>query len=267
MCHELDLPSPRIFHPHALPNSGRLICKPVDGFSGRGVAAFDACDERAMHDAIKGARHASPNGAFLCEEFVEGQLYSYSAYLEGGRVAAAFSVREGSQHNPFAVDVSYLMDTVPAWVLDTMRRSAEQMADFLALCDGLLHIQYICNDDRIAILEATRRCPGDLYSLLIEYSTGFPYAARYASYFVGRQAPHSQDRWRHVLRRTIKQSGEFFFKGSILESEGQMLHYVPVVPLGQRMDSARPTRTGLLFLNLPDRRALEREYERVVSMS
>src|SRR6185436_12605384 len=118
-------------------------------------------------------------------------LYSYSAFLEGGQVETAYVVREGSRYEPFAVDTSYVVANYSSAKLRQVRDAVEAIGRHLNLCDGLVHVQFIDDGDRIAILEVTRRCPGDLYSRLIEYSTGFPYAARYASYFVGTKVRSS----------------------------------------------------------------------------
>ena len=136
-----------------------------------------------MYAAYNTAQNASPSSTALIETFEAGDLYSCSAFIEKQRLTVAFYVREGSSANPFAVDTSYVTDDLPARCTIILEESLEKICSALQLKDGLLHTQFILAGERPFIVEVSRRCPGDLYSLLIEYSTGFQYAAKYASYF------------------------------------------------------------------------------------
>lgn len=261
-CEELDLPAPRVFSPTSLPSSGKIICKPVDSFSGRGVSVFAANDVTASAVAIENARKHSPVGNIICEEFVEGELRSYSAFLKSGRVRVAFSVREGSRYDPFAVDTSYLADEIDAPERLELQKSVEKLARHLDLCDGLLHVQYICGNSRIAIVEATRRCPGDLYAMLIEYSTGFPFASNYAAAFVGEAVDECPPVRRWILRHTVKQTGSSTFNGLEFTDLENIFRIVPVRRLGEAMNPKILERTALVFMDYQDDNALKLAYER-----
>lgn len=264
LCSELNLPAPRAVPIDSLPDEGLHICKPADSFSGRGVTVFDAADKSASRDAIENAIRHSATGQAVCETFVEGQLYSYSAFLEGGAVETAFIVREGARYDPFAVDTSHVVHDYNPDHQRQLRAAVEAVSARLQLCDGLLHVQFIDAGNRIAILEMTRRCPGDLYSMLIEYSTGQPYAARYASYFVGKTVPAPTSSRRHVLRHTLKQTGPDSFRGFDLDLGPSIFRLVPVVRLGQPLDAAKPVRVGLAFLGLSSADALEECFKQLV---
>jgi len=261
ICEQLELPAPRVFSQDSLPLSGKIICKPVDSFSGRGVSVFAANDVAASAVAIENARKHSPIGNIICEEFVEGELRSYSAFLKAGEVDIAFSVREGSRHDPFAVDTSYLMDESDAPERATLQKSVEKLARHLDLCDGLLHVQYIRGESKIAIVEATRRCPGDLYSMLIEYSTGFQFAANYAAAFVGEKAEKCPPVRRHVLRHTVKQAGASRFEGLEFSGLENIFRIVPVRRLGEDMNPLATERTALVFMDYPSSNDLKTAYE------
>lgn len=264
-CEVLGLPAPRVFSPTSLPSSGKLICKPVDSFSGRGVSVFDAEDVKATGTAIENARKHSPVGNIICEEFVEGELRSYSAFLKSGRVSVAFSVREGSRYDPFAVDTSYLMDENDAQERSELQAAVEKLAHHLDLCDGLLHVQYICGSSRIAIVEATRRCPGDLYSMLVEYSTGFPFASNYAAAFVGESVGKRPRVRRRILRHTVKQRDTSAFHGLELAGLDNIFRIVPVRRLGDSMNPQVLERTALVFMEYRYDDELQLAYERLLA--
>jgi hypothetical protein len=264
LCADLDLPSPRIVTQEQLPRKQRLICKPVDSFSGRGVSIFDASDASATLQAFTAARRESPTAQVICEEFVEGQLYSYSSFLRDGRVDVAFVVREGSRYNPQAVDTSYVVDQIDDQKTQILKVSIEKIASYLQLCDGLIHTQFIANESKLALLEVTRRCPGDLYSLLIEYSTGFPFSSRYASYFVAEPIPHWDAKKRHILRHTVKQLGGTRFTGFDLDMDLNIRRIVPVRRTGESIEGSGFQRTGLVFAEERTPDLLRKKYEHLI---
>jgi hypothetical protein len=259
LCLDLDIPAPRAVDVRQLPTSGKFICKPADSFSGRGVTVFDAADGNAVDAAIRRAMAHSPRGELICENFLEGELHSYTAFLRDGAVETAFIVREGSRYDPFAVDTSYLCDDYDNKKQRTLRAAIEAISGHLALCDGLLHTQFIDTGDDVAIIEMTRRCPGDLYARLVEYSTGYPYAAQFASYFLGHRmvTPHRQRRY--VLRHTIKQAGKDRFFGLDVDVPG-VFRMIPVARNGDTLDPAVATRVGLAYAEVSDYQSLERLY-------
>ncbi|MCG6414187.1 ATP-grasp domain-containing protein, partial [Vibrio fluvialis] len=149
------------------PFPGRYICKPVDAFSGRGVSVIDGMDIDSVANADEVARSVSHTGRSLFETFVEGQLYSYSAFIEQRKVVESFVVIEGSSSNPYAVDTSYVDDEFNEDARAVLKKSIEAIAQHLQLRDGLVHLQFILADGQPYLIEITRRCPGDLYSKLI----------------------------------------------------------------------------------------------------
>lgn len=263
LCDELDLPAPHTVPIDYLPNSGRYICKPSDSFSGRGVVIFDSADRSAASDAIIHAKMYSLTGQVVCEEFIDGQLYSYSAFVEDGTVDTAYIVREGSHYDHFSVDTSYVLENYNPVHKEQLQNAVEAVCRRLNLCDGLLHVQFIDSGDRIALVEMTRRCPGDLYSKLIEYSTGHPYAARYASYFVGQKVESVNERRRFILRRTIKQISQHNFRGFDLDLGAGLFQLVPTIRLGERIDPTMNIRTGVAFIEMKDQDMLEERFLRI----
>ncbi|MFN6254442.1 MAG: acetyl-CoA carboxylase biotin carboxylase subunit family protein [Acetobacteraceae bacterium] len=264
LCRDLDVPAPRAVDIRSLPKSGRFICKPADSFSGRGVTIFDAADTKAVDVAVRSAMAHSPRGEIICETFIEGELHSYTAFLNAGAVQRAFIVREGSRYNPFAVDTSHLCDDYDSRKLLALRAAIEKISAHLDLCDGLLHTQFIDSGDGIAIIEMTRRCPGDLYARLIEYSTGYHYAGEFASYFLGRRVEVPRFQRRYVLRHTIKQMGQERFFGLEIDLPG-VFKIVPVVRNGEALDPKIATRVGLAFAEAADYENLRRLYAATIN--
>lgn len=265
VCARLDLPAPRVVDVATFPRAGRHICKPVDAFSGRGITVFDGMDTAALEGALAFARAASPTGTAIVETFAEGDLYSCSAFVEAKRLTEAFFVIEGSSVNPYAVDTSYVVHDMPPACVRAIREALERLSAFLDLRDGLLHTQFILADGLPVIIEATRRCPGDLYPLLIEYSTGFRHAAKYASYFLGEPLDARHGERRHILRHTVTADDDGCFEGLVFRGSERVAGYFPLVPMGERLRARQGNRAGLLFCEEPGHDELLAAYDRFLA--
>ncbi len=247
LCAQLDLPAPRVLEETAFPLPGHFICKPVDAFSGRGMTVFDGNDLQALHRALSTARAASPTSSAIMETFVAGDLHSCTAFVEDHKLTDAFFVKEGASVNPFAVDTSYVVHDMPPESIRLLRESLEKLCAFLKLQDGLLHTQFILCGTKPMIIEIMRRCPGDLYSLLIEYSTGFRYAAKYASYFLGEKLDARPKERRHILRHTVTADEDVPFGGLTFEDSPRVRGFFPITAMGGQLLSRQGNRAGILF--------------------
>ncbi|HTV26255.1 MAG TPA: hypothetical protein VMF32_00555 [Xanthobacteraceae bacterium] len=265
LCHDLGLPGPQVVRKEEFPIQGRFICKPVDAFSGRGITVFDGDDCDSLEEAYDAAIRASRTATALIETFTIGDLFSCSAFIDDQRVSMAFYVREGSSVNPFAVDTSYVAYDLPKECTELLEESLAKICSALRLKNGLLHTQFILTDGYPAIVEVSRRCPGDLYPLLIEYSTGFQYAAKYASYFIkAEQAPQKTER-RYVLRHTVASDRDIIFEGLRLAESKPTRAFFPIHAMGQELLGGQKTRAGILFCEAPSYEQLVDDYELFVS--
>ncbi len=263
LCAELDLPSPRRVFMEDLPVQGKLIAKPSDAFSGRGISVFDGADRAAGLRALTTARAESRNGEALLETYIDGQLHSYSAFLEDRKVAEAAIVREDGSVTPFAVDTSYVVNDFPADGIAAVKSAVERLAQALHLVDGLLHVQFIWDGKKPWLIELSRRCPGDLYPWLVELSTGQRHAARYASYFVGRQVRRGEPVVRrHILRHTLT-AGHANYEALWFREATPVLEFHPLATSGREAPpNGRIDRVGLLFLEYQTESALREGHGR-----
>ncbi|HAS8599175.1 TPA: ATP-grasp domain-containing protein [Vibrio vulnificus] len=247
MCAELDLLSPQRKQREDFPLPGRYICKPVDAFSGRGVSVIEGMDIDSVANADEVARSVSHTGRSLFETFVEGQLYSYSAFIERLKVVESFVVIEGSSSNPYAVDTSYVDDEFNEDARAVLKKSIEAIAQHLQLRDGLVHLQFILADGQPYLIEITRRCPGDLYSKLIEYSTGFDYAGKFASYFL--KEPYSTQRTESqpIVRHTVSSMELCHYDGLNFIEPTKIKAFFPLLSLGEEVQPRQGNRVGILF--------------------
>lgn len=246
---EMGLSVPRVMNPVEASLFPAVIVKPVDAFSGRGIQVLHDPTPESIDAAIETARTASASGEVLLEEFVTGQLHSHSAFVRDGKIVADFFVREDCSASPFAVDTSCVTEDIPLNMQHELRGQIERLAEALSLVDGLVHTQFIANDGRFWIIEVTRRCPGDIYSLLVELSTGYPYAASYAAPFIGASAhPVSSDAKRdHIIRHTVTAPEGAMLWGLRFARPVDIRLWVPLATAGDLLAPSPAGRAAIIF--------------------
>ena len=226
-----------------------LIVKPVDSFSGKGITVLRYPDREKFLRATEIAKNASASGYYLIEDFVEGVLHSHSAFLYDGKIVRDFVVEEQCSVNPFVVDTSRLLQYPNPKILNGLRNSVESIARELDLKNGLFHVQFIQNNDNFWLIEVTRRCPGDLYSQLIEMSTGYNYVDAYVRAFLN--LPPIIEKYvstrNYVMRHTItvptEQSYSYIhYKQSVLIDR-----WVSLSLVGDKLLPSPLSRIGILF--------------------
>lgn len=242
-----DIPAPRLIAEADAVAGRSIIVKPADAYSGRGVTALRAPTTDEIGAALALAKTFSKTGACVIEEFVEGQLYSHTAFLGADGVVADFIVEEHGSINPFTVDTSCVVPDFDSGLLLRVRAAIEQIARDLKLTSGLIHTQFIADGARFWIIEITRRCPGDLYSLLISLSTGFDYAENYVRPFIDKPFKDGPRRQSAVMRHTVALRQAQTFGSLRFHRPVDIERFVPQALAGDRVAAAPFARIGILF--------------------
>lgn len=151
-----------------------LIVKPIDMSGGKGVSKITSKTE--YKKAVKDAFSISRANRIVIEEYVEGTQHSFSAFLRDGKVVFHYGDNEYSHWNPYFVSTSSTPALVSEKVNKRLIEISEKISTLLSLSTGVFHIQYLLTDNGLKIIEITRRCPGDLYTYPVNYSTGIDYA-------------------------------------------------------------------------------------------
>jgi ATP-grasp domain len=262
----LGLPIPKRFSLDQNPSCWPIIVKPVDAFSGKGITVLQEGDKPTLEHALKRAREASPTGECLIEQFVDGQLYSHTTFLKDGKVVQDFIVKEDSTVNPFVVDTSRVLQGTPSNLLLRLRDCVENIAKELMLADGLLHTQFVSDGDDFWLIETTRRCPGDLYSQLIELTTGYPYARSYALPFLGESISDFVGDLRidPIMRHTVTLNSSQSFAYLRFKSALQIERWTPLSIVGDRLKPSPQSRVGILFCRAANQQDLDQIYQRTL---
>ncbi|MAR90265.1 MAG: ATP-grasp domain-containing protein [Pseudomonadota bacterium] len=224
-----------------------LLVKPVDAFSGRGITKIT--DYSSLGPAIENARLSSKDDGVIVEEFVEGSLHSHSAFVVNEKIMIDFFVDEYCSIYPYQVDCSNHPSFLSQHIRNSVRAAIGTIISKLKICDGLIHSQFIVNDDQIWIIECMRRAPGDLFGNLISYSTGHDYTELYTLPFIGGKikANSSSERYRLIGRHTIsvvKPKTLFSFSQSLPSPK---VSIVPLKRSGHPITDAPYDKVAILF--------------------
>ena len=249
IANEINLPVPEVFDPQDSHFKDSIIVKPVDSFSGKGIKILNNVNKTDLKLAYEEAQKFSRSGKVIVEEFVVGQLYSHSAFIKKSNVVVDFLVQEDCVANPFAVDTSQVTWDFPQEILVSLRDDINRFATYLQLLDGLIHTQFIFDGNQYWIIEMTRRCPGDIYSLLIEFATGYPYAASYVAPFVDQSlAPSTAVTLKErIIRHTATSSQGKAFWGFSFSHPVDIKLYVPLATSGDFLKPSPDGRAGIFF--------------------
>jgi len=225
-----------------------IIIKPIDSFSGKGINKVETINdvEKFWEEAI----NYSVSGAVVAEEFVEGNLYSHSAFIKNKKIVVDFFVNEYCTVYPYQVNSSNVSTLLNDKIQEGLRRWTEQFAQDLDLCDGLVHTQFISDNENFYLIEIARRCPGDLYSQLIQKSTGVNYAELYSMPFCGLDLPDSIEKKesKFISRHTVSVDEECIFISSSITIDSKNIQNVQLKYSGEQMKAAPFDKSGIYFI-------------------
>jgi biotin carboxylase len=225
-----------------------VLIKPVDSFSGKGINKAYTVKEFRAHWIE--AKNFSPSGLVIAEEFIEGKLYSHSAFIKNKKIVVDFFVNEYCTVYPYQVNSSNIATLLSDKVQKGLRKWTEQFANDLNLCDGLVHTQFISDNETFYLVEIARRCPGDLYSQLIQKSTGINYAELYSLPFLGIELPDSvsADKTKFYSRHTVSVDKECVFISASLNLNSPCIQNVQLKYSGEQMKAAPFDKSGIYFI-------------------
>ena len=247
----LNIPCPSVVFSEnknlVAPMTYPVLVKPVDSFSGRGVKKVYS--ERDFFPALDEARLESRSSDVIAETFIEGNLYSHSAFFKEGKIFLDFFVDEYCEVYPYQVDCSCHPSTLESKFRSLIQDYMELLAQRLGITDGLLHTQFIANRDGVYVIECMRRGPGDLYNSLIERSTGIDYLDYYIRPFINETYVEKiPDHEKFIVRHTISSDTESSVRGFTLDISAKSISYVSLKLSGEILRPAPFDKLGILFL-------------------
>ena len=169
---DLGVAQPKFSHE---PLGQRCLRKPRSGFSGIGISSGDSAAASEI---------SASDERYFFQECLEGSLHSCSLLVSSGFPVLLAHIDEFCFNDNYRVNFSYISR------LDTnVKREAEEqtlaLAKELDISSGVLHCQFIWDGSNVYIIDVARRCPGDLYGLLIQRGYGVNYYDKLIGTYLG----------------------------------------------------------------------------------
>ena len=238
-----------------------IIIKPIDSFSGKGTNKVERVTDvnQNWNEAIK----FSKTGSVIAEEFIEGKLYSHSAFIKNKKIIIDFFVSEYCTIYPYQVNSSNISTQLSIDIQQKLKNWTEQFAQDLDLVDGLIHTQFISDNNTFSLIEVTRRCPGDLYSKLIQMSTGINYSELYSMPFMGLELPINVEKNQNkfISRHTVSVDRECVFIASTIRLKNEAIENIQLKTSGQKMKAAPFDKSGIYFIEFNNAQEMEEKTE------
>ena len=251
-------------------NNNRLdypvIIKPVDSYSGKGITVLRSHNQQTFDNAIELAKKTSLTKEYIVERFIDGDLYSHNAFLKNQTAIKNFFVKENSTANSFVVDTSRVIFNPPSEMQQQIIDAVEKLAQHLKLKDGLIHSQFIWDGSRIYLIDRKRAIAGDLYSRLIELSTGYPFVENYVRPFLGmsyRDAENPDIRV-PIMRHTVSVSKDQNFNHIHYKKSLFLESWVALSSVGDQLKPSPDSRVGILFARAKSQAELLTLYEATI---
>ncbi len=218
-----------------------ILKKPIDSYSGRGINKIMSVSELNLLD---------DTDTDIYEEFVTGQLFSHSAFIKNGEIIIDFFVEEHCTIYPYQVNTSCITQNLNEGIKKNMRNWLESYAKLAHLNDGLIHTQFISDNINYWLIETSRRCPGDLYSLLIKKSCDIDYAGLFAMPYceLNYLDDYMNISSNPIIRHTVSSTEDTNLFTISIDSPNAGLDYIPIKKSGQLVKKAPFDRSGIAFL-------------------
>jgi biotin carboxylase len=233
-----------------------LIVKPVDLSGGKGISICSIPEE--LEQAVNFARSSSRSNHVLVEEYLDGSHHGFTCFIQSGRVVWWFADDEQYFINPFLVAGTSSPTSISPSSISSVINVVESLAKHLRLVDGLVHLQCILSGEDIYIIEACRRCPGDLYPEFVRHATGWNYAQAIVRSELGLAValPDHTSHLTQIVRHCAMADRNGFYQGTEISPSlrRQLVGRWLLTQPGARLDNFMSEKSEILFFSFSSER-------------
>jgi len=214
-----------------------IIIKPQTLSGGRGVKVV--YNEEELLEELEYSKQFSEK--ILFEEFIEGEILAYSIIIKNQKILYEFLAKDKTYLNP------YLISTASTYEDDisSLKQDVEKIIKKLKLVDGAFHLQVIKKDNKLYIMDVTRRIAGDLFPYLIECSDKVNYTEMVLKAYMGLDFDVKKDKKNYVIRHCVMPKTNGIYQG--LESEIEYCLRLDLAKKGDKIIDNIHTHTNILL--------------------
>ncbi len=177
-----------------------IIAKPVNLHSGIGIEKIDSAI--SLKRFFKNKKNIKTKYYF--SKFINGELFSHSILFNENKKIDFYVKEEVNNYKVIKSFAPYLLSNN---VIKYLNKNFFEIIKKFKLKNGILHLQYIINNEKPFLIEVTRRSPGDFYGLLIEKAYGYNYYLNYANIFLNQKIS--------LKKNKNKNKNKIFFRETI----------------------------------------------------
>lgn len=175
-------------------NAHKMVIKPIDANSSRGVYTIDTEEElRLVFDSSIGYSHH--RHAVICEQYISGSEFSVDGIkLPGGHVCLAISEKQQFEYNRNLDNYLFFSYDNPRYDYGRLREINNQFVDMSGLPFGFTHAEYKYENGEFYLLEIGARGGGNLISShIVPAMTGIDNYGILIDMFVGNEVTYKVD--------------------------------------------------------------------------
>lgn len=254
---------------------GRIIIKPIDSQSARGVFIID--DEKRLRECFDvSMSYANRRKEILAEEYIGGTEFTIDGLVIKGKYhPLCISYKEMHKKNPMVSIVQRYAGSHPLFDYEELRNQAKRLIESIGIPFGLTHTEYRFDKGRFYLLETAARGGGsNLSSKIVPYMSGIDnYQYLIHSILDEPVDEEALKTHRHPARRYAIMkffdlgTGEVKAVHGLQEIQGSkyLLDYHLPVKAGDKLEEPRfgSMRPGHFTIAGRDEEELEREYQRI----
>ena len=151
-----------------------VIVKPIDLTGGKGISIAHSAKD--LEKAWNYARQQTREDSTVIQKYITGTNHAISSLILNQQLQYSFIDNEHYFTNPHLVGAASFPSTLSPEIQALIRTSVSELGLSYAFVDGLLHLQFIVDEnDDYFFIDVCRRAPGDLYIQFVEEATGIKY--------------------------------------------------------------------------------------------
>ncbi|MED7787566.1 ATP-grasp domain-containing protein [Francisella sp. 19X1-34] len=235
-----------------------IMVKAVDLSGGKGVVRVDNEDEliKAINDSLNISRKKN----IVLEEYIDGTHHSASILIKDGLIVFDYFADEYFYLNKYLVAGANTSYNVRDNIQKKLLIEIEKVIKLLKLKDGIVHVQFIINNEDVYIIEITRRCPGDLYIDLVSMASSVNYALQVLNLCCGRdiKEPTNHTERKFITRHCIMADRKGKFEEIIYDASirDNIIAENIWASKGDMIQDEMTDKLGIIFLEFASKREM-----------
>lgn len=200
---------------------------------------------------------------YFLEKFIKGSDHGVFTLIKNKKIKFSFFDNEQRYINPYTVSSTSSHTDLPFHIREDFLKKILKIVLDLQLVDGILHFQIKYNkaENKIYIIEVTRRIPGDRYLKFIEYVSGINISKLYINFYLKKKLlKQNIAKSNYILRKMIfsKKNGKFIkitFKKTI---QNKIIDSLFILKKGEKIKDFMNQRIAIIFFKFKNKSELKK---------